>query len=114
MRKVIELFEILTHTAVNIRRFRQWCGVYCLVQLHFNSVYKYTVLPFKDERGPWWPSYWIKQVLASNHRLSPLFVGLTPTTDNAENLSQYDPGLLNKKPNFEFEFFIHLKSKPSI
>ena len=38
MRKVIELFEILTHTDVNIRQFGQWCGVYCLVQLHFNSV----------------------------------------------------------------------------
>ena len=28
--------------------------------------------------------------LASNHRLSPL-CGASPTSDNAENLSQYDP-----------------------
>ena len=33
----MEFCEILTHTAVDIRQFRQWCGVYCLVQLHFNS-----------------------------------------------------------------------------
>ena len=31
MRKTVKLYEILTHTAVNVRQLRQWCGVYCLV-----------------------------------------------------------------------------------
>ena len=35
---------------------------------------------------------WCLASLASNHRLSPLSVGSSPTSGNAEDLSQYDPG----------------------